>query len=127
MCIAGQEVTSDKRGKDIVPTEGVLHRGSSEKVYYYHHHHKGTNDSHYNHHLAVFPPVFAFEFCSAALELRGPVPQSVSPVIQLRELCVSLQYFLQIYLKDTLDLLYLCLCLLQSPVTGQVGRARWGA
>lgn len=51
-------------------------------------------------HLAVFPPVLVLEFGGAALELRGAGLQGVGPVVQLRQLLVSLQDFVHVHAHD---------------------------
>ena len=56
--------------------------------------------THTHTHLAVFPPVLVLEFGGAALELRGSGLQGVGPVVQLRQLLVSLQNFVHVHTHD---------------------------
>lgn len=62
--------------------------------------------------LAVFPPVLVLEFGGAALELRGSGLQGVGPVVELRQLLVSLQDFVHIHAHDVHHLVA------TTPVTG---------
>lgn len=67
--ITGEGRTSYQRRE--VPA-GKLHEFSSEKVDYDDDKDYGADGSQHDHHLAVLPPVFPFEFASTAFELGSP-------------------------------------------------------
>lgn len=51
-------------------------------------------------HLGVLPPVFILQFCSARLKLRGSGLQGIGPVIQFRQLLITLQNLIHVYTHD---------------------------
>lgn len=51
-------------------------------------------------HLGVLPPVFILQFCSACLKLRGSGLQGIGPVIQFRQLLITLQNLIHVYAHD---------------------------
>ena len=64
-----------------------------------------------NYILEVLQPKLVLQFPGLLLKLRGTVLQSISPLIQLRELLVTLQDFFNIVFHDADHLVYLGLLL----------------
>ena len=61
--------------------------------------------------LEVLQPKLVLQFPGLLLKLRGTILQSISPLIQLRELLVTLQDFFNIVFHDADHLIYLGLLL----------------
>lgn len=51
-------------------------------------------------HLGILPPVFILQFRSAGLKLRGSSLQGIGPVVQLRQLLITLQHLIHVYTHD---------------------------
>lgn len=73
-----------------------------------------TNDSHYDHHLDIRPPMFPLQLPCLLFKLRCTVLQGVRPFVQLGKFLITFQDFLHINFHDTNDFIDLCLRLLET-------------